>query len=323
MRRREFIAGLGTAAWPLVARAQQPPMPVIGYLSGRSREAETPFLAAFRKGLAEVGYVENRNVAVEFRFADGQLDRVPALAADLARRQPTVIVAVGGNGAVLVRAADPKVPIVFNSGTDPVQLGWVASFNRPTGNMTGVFGVVAELALKNLSLLHELVPKASSVALLVGLSVPNPRLEREAHEAAATLGLRLRVFNVRAESELEAAYAALLQEPPDAMLLIGGPLHISRARQIAEFVARLGIPAIYNRRNYPDAGGLMSYGDNIGESYRYTGIYAGRILNGEKPADLPVYRITKLELVINLKTAKALKLEVPPTLLAIADEVIE
>jgi putative ABC transport system substrate-binding protein len=326
MRRREFITVVGgvVAAWPMAARAQQP---LIGYLSGRSPEAEPPMLAGFWKGLAEIGYVENRNVAVEFRFANGHLDRVSALAADLVRGQPAVIVAVGGTGiAGAVRAVNSQAPIVFTVGSDPVQLGLVASFNRPGGNMTGVYAFLHGLAPKNLGLLHELAPKASSVAMLWGQTSPATQLqeqEGEARDAAASLGLRLRLFHATVESELDAAYAALLRQPPDALLVMTGPLLISRARQVAEFVTRLGIPAVYNRRNFAVAGGLMSYGDNVGESYRYTGIYTGRILKGERPVDLPVFQPKRQDLVINLKTAKAMNIAIPPTMLALADELIE
>ena len=327
MRRRDLITLLGSAtAWPLAARAQQPALPVIGYLSGRSHEAETSSLAAFRKGLAETGYVEGRNVAIEFRFADGHPDRLPALAKDLVNRQLAVVVAVGGGStAISVRAANPSVPIVFNSGTDPVQAGLVASLNRPGGTITGVFAFASELVAKNLGLLHELVPKAATIAVLTGSLLPAQftAQEREAHAAAGQFGLQVRIFNITAVSELDATYATLEREPPDAMLLLTAPLFLSRAQQIVEFAARLGIPAIYNRRDYPAAGGLMSYGDNFAEGYRYTGIYAGRILNGEKPANLPVQQPTKFELVINLKTAKARGIEVSPALLARADEVIE
>jgi putative ABC transport system substrate-binding protein len=328
MRRRDFITLLGgAAAWPLAARAQQPAMPMIGYLSGRSRGAEAPMLAAFRKGLGETGYVENRDVVIEFRFADGQLDRLPALATDLARRQPAVIVAVGGSStAGFARAADPKTPIVFNVGSDPVQSGLVASFNRPGGNATGVFSFLGELVSKNLGLLHELVPKARTVAMLTSRDNPAAQTlaqEQEARDAAASLGLQLRVFNPTNEGGLDAAYAAVARERPDAMLVITGPFLISRAQQVTDFVARLGIPTVYNRRDYAAVGGLMSYGDNISESYRFTGIYAGRILKGEKPADLPVFQTNRLELVINLKTARALGLTVPQALLVTADEVIE
>ena len=328
MRRRSFITLLGgaAAARPLAARAQQAAVPVIGYLSGRSREAEASMLASFRKGLAEVGYVESRNVAIEFRFADGQPDRLPTLAKDLFSRKLAVVVAVGGaSTAISVRAANPSVPIVFNSGADPVRAGLVASFSRPGGTMTGVFAFASELVAKNLGLLHELVPKAATIAVLTSSLLPAEvtAQEREAHSAAAQLGLQLRIFNITAVSELDATYANLEREPPDAMLLLTGPLFISRAQQIVEFAARLGIPAVYNRRDYTAVGGLMSYGDNVAESYRYTGIYAGRILKGDKPADLPVYQTTKLELVINLKTAKALGLDVSQDMLSIADEVIE
>jgi len=328
MRRRDFVTLLGGAAagWPLAARAQQRPMPVVGYLSGRSREAETPMLAGFRKGLAETGYVENRNVEIDFRFADGELNRLPALATDLVRRKLAVIVAVGANdGPNAARAADPSVPIVFNSGTDPVEQGFVASFNRPGGNMTGIYSFAVELTPKMLGLLHDLAPNARVIATLFGPGIPAQQAQviKLAEDAAATLGLQIRVVRASTESALDEAFASLIAQPPDALLVPTNPLLLSHAQQLALLAARLRVPAIYGRRNFAAAGGLMSYGDNVEENYRYTGIYVGRILKGEKPADLPVYQTNKLEFVINLGTAKALSFTIPPGLLAIADEVIE
>jgi putative ABC transport system substrate-binding protein len=327
MRRRDFITLLGgPAAWPLAARAQQAAMPVIGYLSGRSREAEAPMLAGFRKGLAETGYVENRNVEIDFRFADGELTRLPALATDLVRRKLAVIVAVGANdGPNAARAADPNVPIVFNSGTDPVEQGFVASFNRPGGNMTGIYSFAVELTPKMLGLLHDLAPNAKVIATLFGPGIPAQQAQtiKVAEDAAATLGLQIRVVRASTKSALDEAFASLIAQPPDALLVPTNPLLLSRAQQLALLAARLRVPAIYGRRNFAAAGGLMSYGDNVEENYRYTGIYVGRILKGEKPADLPVYQTNKLEFVINLGTAKALSFTVPPNLLTIADEVIE
>jgi len=328
MDRREFIGLAGGAvatAWPRAAHAQQPAMPLVGYLSARSREAESSMLAAFRKGLAEIGYMEDRNVAIEFRFADGNLDRLPALASDLARVQPTVIVAVGGTLPVLAaRAADANLPIVFNTGVDPVRLGLVQNFNRPGGNTTGIYGLNGDLGAKNLSLLHQLAPKATKVVALTSRSTSAAAQEdQEIRAAAAALGLQLRILNITRESELDAAFAFLLADRPEAVLLVTGPVLISRAQQIIVFMSRLGVPAIYNRRDYAALGGLMSHGENVGEGYRLVGIYAGRILKGDKPSDLPVFQTNRLELVINLKTAKALGIEVPPALSALADEVIE
>jgi putative tryptophan/tyrosine transport system substrate-binding protein len=326
MRRREFIVGLGSAAaWPVVGRAQQSALPVIGYLSGRSAEAEAPMLTAFRQGLNAIGFVEGRNVKIEFYFADGELDRLPALAADLVRRQPAVIVAVGSDrSAAAARAADANLPIVFNSAIDPVLVGFVASFSRPGGNMTGTYSANGELTSKMLGLLHELVPKATTIALLHTSGLPQVQLQLiQAREAAATLGLRLLDFSAGTNREIEAAFMRLVEQRAEALLVPTNPFLISRAEIIAAFAARYGLPAIYGRRNFAAAGGLASYGDNVAEGYRQDGLYAGRILKGEKPAELPVVQVSKFEFVINLKTAKALGLTIPETLLATADEVIQ
>jgi ABC-type uncharacterized transport system substrate-binding protein len=298
---------------------------VIGYLSGRSREAEGSVLVPFRKGLAETGYVEGRNVLIQFRFADGNLDRLAALASDFVRVQHAVVVAVGSsNTALAARAANPNVAVVFNSGADPVQVGLVQSFNRPGGNTTGIYSVNGDLGPKNLSLLRQLAPKAIKVAVLMSRTNPTAASEPEGlRDAAAALGLQLRLFNITRESELDAAFASLLAERPEAVVLITGPVLISRAQQIIVFMSRLGVPTIYNRRDYAALGGLMSYGENVAEGYRLTGIYTGRILKGDKAADLPVYQTDRSEFVINLKTAKALGIEIPPTLSALADEIIE
>jgi putative ABC transport system substrate-binding protein len=326
MKRREFMALLGgAAAWPLAARAQQPAMPVIGYLSSRSAEAEMPMLAAFRQGLAATGYVEGRNIEIEFRFADGVRDRLPGLAGDLLRRRPAVIVAVGGDRpASVARAADANIPVLFFVGFDPVQLGFVASFSRPGGNMTGTYAPTAEIAGKMLGLLHDLVPKAKTVAMLqsTGQSEKDAELA-DARKAAATLCVRLLEFTVGADDAIDAAFANLVAQHAEALLIPTNPFFISRAQKLVDLAARHGLPAIYSRRNYAAAGGLMSYGDDVAEGYRQIGNYAGRILKGGKPADLPVVQTTKLELVVNLRTAKALGLEVPTNLLLLADEVIE
>jgi ABC-type uncharacterized transport system substrate-binding protein len=327
LRRREFVGLIGgAAAWPVVTRAQRATMPVIGYLSGRSRETDAPMLAGFRKGLAETGYVENRNVEIDFRFANGEQNLVPALATDLVRRKLAVIVTVGSTEATnAARAADPNVPIVFNTGIDPVELGFVASFNRPGGNTTGIYSLLDELTPKMLGLLRDLAPHARVIAMFIRSNIPARRAQqiKIAQDAAVTLGLQIRVLPASTESELDEAFASLIAQPPDALLVPSNPLLLSRAQQLALFAARLRVPAIYGRRNFAAAGGLMSYGDNVEENYRYAGIYAGRILKGEKPADLPVFQVNKLEFVINLRTAKALNFTIPPGLLAIADEVIE
>ena len=325
MRRREFMAGLGSAAaWPVVARAQQPAMPVIGYLSSRSFEAEAPMLAAVRQGLNAVGFVEGQNVKIEFRFADGEVDHLPALATDLVRRQPAVIAAVGNRPAAAARAANATVPIVFNSSLDPVLLGFVASFSRPSGNMTGTYSVTTELTGKTLSLLHELAPKATTIALLQSSGTPQVAVQLiNARQAAATLGLQLLDFNADTDRQIEVAFMRMVEQGAEALLVLTHPFLISHAEMLATLAARYGLPAIYPRRNFTAAGGLISYGDNIAEDYRQVGIYVGRILKGEKPADLPVVQVSKLELIINLKTAKALGVTIPETLLATADEVIQ
>jgi putative tryptophan/tyrosine transport system substrate-binding protein len=326
MRRRTFIAGLGsTAAWPVVARAQQAAVPVIGYLSSRSFEAEAPMLAAVRQGLNATGYDEGRNVKIEFRFADGEVDRLPALAIDLVRREPAVIVAVGTDrAAAAARSADANIPIVFVSGIDPVLLGFVASFSRPGGNMTGIYSFNIDVIGKMVGLLHELVPEARTIALLQSSDIPQVPVQLiNARQAAAALGLGLLDFNAVTDREIEAAFARMVEQRAEALLVLIHPFFVSHAERIATLAVQYGLPAIYGRRDFVLAGGLISYGDNVAESYRQIGLYVGRILKGEKPVDLPVMQPTKLELVINLKTAKALGLTIPETLLATADEVIE
>jgi putative ABC transport system substrate-binding protein len=283
-------------------------------------------LTAFRQGLNAIGFVEGRNVKIEFYFADGELDRLPALAADLVRRQPAVIFAVGGNGLAAARAADADLPVVFNSGFDPVLLGFVASFNQPGSNTTGTYSVSGELTGKMLSLLHELVPNATTIALLQSSGQPREELQLQliqAHRAAATLRLRLLEFSASTDREIEPTFVRLVEQRAEALLVPTHPLLLSRAERIAAFAARYRLPAIYGRRNFAAAGGLVSYGDSVAEAYRQDGLYVGRILKGEKPAELPVVQTNKLELVINLKTAKALGLTIPETLLATADEVIQ
>jgi putative ABC transport system substrate-binding protein len=309
----------------VAAVAQQPALPVIGYLSSRSAGAETLMLAAVQQGLNDTGYVEGRNVKIDFRFADGEVDRLPALAIDLVRRQPAVIVAVGTDrAAAAARAADANLPIVFVTGIDPVLLGFVVSFNRPGGNMTGLYSANSELTGKTLGLLHELAPKATTVALLQSSGIPQVPVElMNARQAAAKLGLGLIDFSVETDREVEAAFARMVEQRAEALLVPIHPFLISHAEWITALAARYGLPAIYGRRSFAAAGGLISYGDNVAEDYRQVGRYVGRILKGEKPADLPVMQPTKFELVINLKTAKALGLTIPETLLATADEVMQ
>jgi putative ABC transport system substrate-binding protein len=325
MRRREFIALLGTAAWPLTARAQQRAMPVIGYLSARSPDDSIDILADFRRGLAETGYIEGRNVAIEYRWAEGRYDRVPALVADLVQRRVAVIVIPNGTTSVLAaKAATQAIPIVFDIGSDPVKIGLVASLNRPGGNITGVASLYAELATKRLELLHELVPSAP-IAFLVNPANPvyAAAETKEVQLAAGALGVRLLVINASSRSEIEAAFGTLVQQQAGALLVGGDIFFVSRSDQLIALAARHKISAIYGYLEQAVAGGLMSYGERIADAQRMIGVYTGRILNGEKPADLSVQQVTKIELVINLKTAKALGLTVPLALLTRADEVIE
>jgi putative ABC transport system substrate-binding protein len=329
LRRREFIAGLGGAvAWPLVAGAQQRAMPVIGYLSRRSAVTDASMLVSFRRGLGDIGYAEGRNVAIEYRFADGRNDRFSGQLADLTQRKVGVIVLEGGGilpfEELVQQVRASPIPIVFNVGGDPVRVGLVASMNRPGGNVTGVSTLGSQLSGKQLGLLHDLVPKATTIAalsdpsLLSGETITLPATR----DLAARLGQKLLVLGASTTEEIDAQFARLDQEPADAMLVMGSPFFVTRAEQIVALAARHRIPATYGRREYAEAGGLMSYGFNV-EGHRETGRYAGRILNGEKPADLPVLQPTKFELVINLKAAKALNLTIPPGVYAIADEVIE
>jgi putative ABC transport system substrate-binding protein len=326
MKRRTFIAGLGSAAaWPVVARAQQPAMPVIGYLSARSSETDVAMLAAVRRGLAEIGYAEGRNVAIVYRFADGQYDRLPALAMDLTGRHVAVIIYAGTAGnpedALWRPLRASNIPIVFNAGTDPVMSGFVASFNHPGGNITGVYGLVGALTAKHLGLLHDLVPNAKTIAVLA--DAVSLVAVKDAREAAAPLGLQLIILSANTEGEIEAAFASLNQQRADAMVVPANPFFFTRAKLIAALAVRHGLPAIYARREFAEAGSLMSYGYDVADGYRQMGNYAGRILKGDKPADLPVVQPTRFQLVINLKTAKALGLTIPETLLATADEVIQ
>jgi putative ABC transport system substrate-binding protein len=326
MRRRHFIAGIGSvAAWPVVARAQQVRMPVIGFLSGGSLDTSTRFLAAFRAGLGEFGYVEGHNVGIEYHWLGGQYDPIPALVADLIRRRVAVIATPGSTSATLAaKAATATIPIVFAVGGDPVELGLVANFNRPGGNVTGVSFLNVPLTAKRVELLHVIVPTATSIGFIIDPTGPQFDIQkREAEIAARILGVRLVILNASTPGEIEAAFGNLVRQPIGAILTGSDPLIFEQGAKIAALAAHHAVPVIYSVRAHVEAGGLMSYAANLFDAYHLTGTYAGRILKGEKPADLPVQRVTKIELVINLKTAKALGLTIPETLLATADEVIQ
>jgi ABC-type uncharacterized transport system substrate-binding protein len=327
MRRREFITMFGgAAAWPLAARAQQPAVPIIGFFHLTSLETTREYLAAFHQGLRNHGYIEGRNVAIEYRWAQGQNDRLPTLVAELVRRQVSMIVILEStHGALSAKAATQTIPIVFMQGADPVRIGLVDSLNRPGGNLTGIDLSLAEVAAKRLEQLHELIPAATSIAYLRNPTNPifAETETREVEVAARALGVRLLFVNASRLSEIDTAFANLVQQRADALLVSGdGFLHANRDPIVA-LAGRHGVPAIYSMREYVAAGGLMSYGTNYLSAWRQAGDYTGRILKGEKPANLPVQRVTKVELAINLKTAKALGLTVPTALLVRADEVIE
>jgi putative tryptophan/tyrosine transport system substrate-binding protein len=327
MQRRNFLTLLGgaAAAWPLVARAQQPTMPVIGYLNAGSPAATADELLAFRQSLSETGYVEGRNVTIEYRWADGQIDRLPALAAELVRRQVTVIVTAGStNSARAAIAATSTIPIVFGSANDPVAEGFVASFNRPGGNRTGVVSLTDELVPKRLEILHEVVPSVTNIALLVNPTGPNAEpLSRDLQAAARTLGLQLHVVQASTEREIDSVFASLSQMQARALMIPPNAFFLDRRAQLGALTLRHAIPAIHSYREFVAAGGLMAYGSSRTELARLVGVYTGRILKGEKAADLPVYQATKVELTINMKTAKALGITFPLTILGRADEVIE
>jgi putative ABC transport system substrate-binding protein len=327
MRRREFISLVGgvAATWPLAALAQQSALPVVAFVRDGSSEANARYVAAFRKGLNESGYVEGQNVSVEYHWLEGQYDRLPALLADLVHRQVAVIATLGNLTSVAAKAATSATPIVFGVGDDPVKLGLVTSLARPGGNATGTNFLVQETVAKRLRLLHELVPKAVRVAVLVNPSNPatTDATLQGTKEAAATLGLQLQILNANSIREIDAAFATLARERPDALFVGGDAFFVGRAVQLITLAAHNRIPAAYSLRVYAAVGGLMSYGTDIGDAFRQVGVYAGSVLKGAKPADLPVLQSTKFELVINLQTARVLGIEVPPGIISIADEVIE
>jgi ABC-type uncharacterized transport system substrate-binding protein len=324
IERRKFLATLGgAAAWPLGSRAQQPAMPVIGFIDAASAAERTDFMAAFRQGLAEGGYVEGQNVAIEYRWAEGRYDRLPELAADLVRRRVSVIATPATTPAALAaKAATTTIPIVFGVGGDPVHLGLVASLNRPGSNATGVNFFTIELMAKRMQLLRELVPGAKRVAVLVN---PTDRSNESTLRdvETAVIGQQVLAFEAATGREIDAAFESLERKKVDALFVAGGAFYAARRVQLAVLAARYAVPATYSQRTFVEAGGLMSYGTNLADTWRQVGLYTARILKGAKPTDLPVVQSSKFELVINLNTARALRFEVPPTLLASADEVIE
>ena len=327
MNRREFIARLGGAVgtWPIAVRAQQPAMPVVGFLSVRSLDTRAVQVVAFHRGLNETGYIEGRNVAIEYRWADGQNERFPALATELVRRRVAVIFAAGGNPSTLAsKAATTDIPIVFQMAADPVALGLVASLERPGGNLTGVTSLNVEVGAKRLELLHELVPTATIMGLLINpTSATADTLARDAQAAARAFGLQLHVLPASTERDFDTAFATLVELRAGGLVIGNDPFFSFRGEQLAALSFRHALPAIATRREFAAAGGLMSYGGSLAEAFRLAGVHTGRILKGENPADMAVHKSTKIELVINLKTAKALGLKIPPTVLARADEMIE
>jgi putative tryptophan/tyrosine transport system substrate-binding protein len=327
MQRRQFITLLGgaAAAWPLAAQAQQPTLPVVGFINAASAQNYTRQLAAFLKGLGENGYVDGRNVAVEYRWAKDQNDRLPAMAADLVHRQVAVIAATSTPAALAAKAATTTIPIIFELGSDPVQLGLVASLSRPGGNVTGVTNANMGIAPKRLQLLHELLPTARIMALLVNPAEPAlaETYTKEVQAAARNFGLELHVLNATSEGDFDVAFSKLTQLRAGGLVIGGGAFFTSRTEQLAALSVRHAVPAIYYNRRFAVAGGLLSYGADSTDAYRLAGIYTGRVLKGDKPADLPVQQATKVELYINLKTAKALGLTIPNTLIGRADEVFE
>jgi ABC-type uncharacterized transport system substrate-binding protein len=328
LKRRDFITLLGgaAAAWPLAARAQQTAMPVAGFLNSQSFDGVTEQLRGFRQGLKETGHVEGENVVIEYRSAENQMDRLPMLAAELVRRRVAVIATTGGPAAVLAaKAATTTIPIVFTTGDDPVRLGYVTSFARPDGNLTGISFFNAKLAAKRLERLRELVPAAVRLAVLLNPSIGavTEATLQDLQAAASSMGLQIEVLNASTSREISAAFATLARARPDALFVGPGLFFVTRRVQLTHLATRHAVPAIYAERDYVEVGGLMSYGASLTDAYRQVGVYAGRILKGAKPSDLPVVRATKFELVINAETARILGLDVPATLLATADEVIE
>jgi putative ABC transport system substrate-binding protein len=326
MRRRDFITLLGGAAatWPVAARAQQPAMPVIGFMNGGTHDGLARATDAFAQGLGETGYVADRNVTIEYRWADGNYDRLPTIAADLVRRKVAVIVATGTPAALAAKAATTAIPIVFDTAGDPITLGLVASLNRPGGNATGVSLLNSELVAKRLGLLHDLIPTAKIVGLLVNPEDPRAEAQsKDMQDAAHALGLQIHVLNASTQDEIDTAFAGFVQLRADALMVGTGELFYRRPERLAALAARHRMPAIYQLRLFAAAGGLMSYGASLTDAYHLAGIYTGRILKGEKPADLPVQQAVRFELVINLKTAKALGLHIPTKVLVLADEMIE
>jgi putative ABC transport system substrate-binding protein len=323
--RRQFISAIGgAAAWPLSARAQKTAMPVIGLLNSTSPQAYASRIAAFRQGLSESGFVEGRNVAIDYRWANGQYDNLPSLAAELVGRQINVMAAITTPAALAAKAATTTLPIVFEVGGDPVELKLVASLSRPGGNVTGVSLLNAELGLKRLELLHELVPTAATVAVLVNPANPNTEsLSTDLQAAAHSMGIKLRILHARAEGDFEQVFQKIAELRAGALFIGTDPFFNGRSSQLAALAMQYRTPAIYQYRDFAAAGGLLSYGGSFTEPLRLVGVYTGRILKGEKPADLPVQQPTKFEFVLNLRTAKALNLEIPPNLLALADGVIE
>jgi putative tryptophan/tyrosine transport system substrate-binding protein len=325
MRRREFLAAVGAAAaWPLHARAQQAAMPTVGFLSSLSEAASAHLISAWRRGLSETGYLEGKTVAVEYRFADGQYERLPAFAAEFVRRGLSLVLAAGPPAALAAKIATTTIPIVFVVGLDPVAAGLVASLNHPGGNATGMALITGPLGQKRLEMLRELAPKMRLVPMLVNAASPDALPElRDVQSAAQAMGLELQVVSARTPEEIDSAFATFAQQRPDALLIGSDPFLVIRREQLVAAAARLKVPAVYPFREFVAAGGLMSYGTNIANAYRQAGIYSGRILKGDKAADLPMMQPTTFELVINLKAAKELGIDLPATLHARSDEVIE
>jgi putative ABC transport system substrate-binding protein len=326
MKRREFITLLGgAAAWPLAARAQQPAMPVVGFLNARSPIDTAHLVAAFRRGLAENGYVEGQSVTIDYRWASGQPDRLPAMAMELVDRPVVVLAATGGeNSAMAAKAATSTIPIVFAVGSDPIKLGLVASYNRPGGNVTGINILTTTLEAKRLGLLHELVPQAATVGVLLNPNwPPSANQLRDVQDAARVVGLQINVLRASTDQEIDAAFETVAQQRIAALAVTGNPFYDTRREKLVALAARHAVPVIYQFREFTAAGGLMSYGIDLPDAYRQVGVYVGRVLKGAKPADLPVLQPTKFEFVINLKTAKALGVKFSDNLMSLADEVIE